>query len=457
MLVVFFLTWSAFPSYAQEKVVLDWDKPNNLESFEQELEFFRNHNVGYVLVNHPLSTNEIALLETSEISFFVKLDNQFITANEFGNNSDTYLESINDATARYDSSAFFNGTIAFTHSNISQTYLSSQAYSASEDFFEITGNKVYSVNIHSSPVFSFFEPKGSYPESISALKNTLKKSDLPLILNSSWFISALENNPELKNTFESKSGLDPNTIAVPHLSEQSPKIHWSIVVLLLLWLSLAINVATNPTYLETIPRYFTAHRFFVDDIMSYRERSSASAVFLLFQHAVFGGLVTYILSKIFISDTGLEALYHHLPYIAIMGKNYFSLFVLSTLVVLVVEMIALFWLYFPNKEMSHFNQALNLFTWIFHLDFILVTLLVTVYFSGWSASFLAGILAITYVLIWFSSFNITALDASKRLGMHRNAYLFKTIGLHTLISGASVAILLFFNGWWDVLRLAVSV
>jgi hypothetical protein len=126
-------------------------------------------------------------------------------------------------------------------------------------------------------------------------------------------------------------------------------------------------------------------------------------------------------------------------------------------VVLVVEMIALFWLYFPNKEMSHFNQALNLFTWIFHLDFILVTLLVTVYFSGWSASFLAGILAITYVLIWFSSFNITALDASKRLGMHRNAYLFKTIGLHTLISGASVAILLFFNGWWDVLRLAVSV
>ena len=125
--------------------------------------------------------------------------------------------------------------------------------------------------------------------------------------------------------------------------------------------------------------------------------------------------------------------------------------------ILVVEMIALFWLYFPNKEMSHFNQALNLFTWIFHLDFILITLLVTVYFSGQSTSFLASILAITYVLIWFSSFNITAFDASKRLGMHRNTYLFKTVGLHTLISGVLVILLLIFNGWWDVLRLAVSV
>jgi len=457
VLVVFFLIFGYSVSYAQKKVALDWEKPADSKAFNRELDFFSNHNVSYLFVSHPLTADEIASLDSTGISFFVKLDHKFVTANQFDNNSDTYLESINDAKSYYDSSAFFNGIIAFTHSNISQAYLSSQAYSSSEDFFEITGNKVYSVNVHSSSVFSFFEPQSTYPESISSLKNILKESDLPLILNSSWFISTLENNTELKNAFEGTSGVDPNTIAVPLLSEQSPKIHWSIVVLMLLWISLAINVATNPTYLETIPRYFTAHRFFVDDIMSYRERSSASAVFLLFQHAVFGGLVTYILSKIFMSDTGLEALFHHLPYIAIMGKNYFSLFVLSTLVILVVEMIALFWLYFPNKEMSHFNQALNLFTWIFHLDFILITLLVTVYFSGQSTSFLASILAITYVLIWFSSFNITAFDASKRLGMHQNTYLFKTVGLHTLISGFFVILLLIFNGWWDVLRLAVSV
>ncbi|MEP5835641.1 MAG: hypothetical protein ABJ383_16575, partial [Balneola sp.] len=219
---------------------------------------------------------------------------------------------------------------------------------------------------------------------------------------------------------------------------------------------LAVNVATNPTYLETIPRYFTAHRFYVGDIMSYRERSSASAVFLLFQHAIFGGLVVYILSKIFISDTGLEALYHHIPYIAVMGKNYFSLFVLSSVLVLIVELIALIWLYVPNKEMTHFNQGLNLFTSIFHLDFIIVTAIVTGYFGDWNTT-LISFLALSYLLIWFSSFNITAFDASKRLGMHRNSYLFKTIGLHTLVSGALVVLLVVFNEWWDILKLAVSV
>ncbi|MFY0698558.1 MAG: hypothetical protein JXR11_11940 [Balneola sp.] len=457
VLFVFFLMFGYSLSYAQKKVAVDWEKPADSEAFNSELDFFSNHNVSYLFVNHPLTADEIVALDSAGILFFVKLDHKFVTENEFINNSDQYLESVNEAKAYYDSSSTFNGIVAFTHSNISQAYLGSQTYLSTEDFFEITGNKVYSVNIHSQPLFSVFEISNSYAESLSRLKKQLINSELILLLDGEWYRSVLAQNTDLKSTFEGTSGMYPTTIAVPDIPDQTPLIHWSVLVLVLLWISLAVNVASNPTYLETIPRYFTAHRFFVDDILSYRERSSASAVFLLFQHAIFGGLVVYILTKVFINDIGLEALYYHIPYIAIMGKNYFSLFVLSTLLVLIVEMIALFWLYFPNKEMSHFNQALNLFTWIFHLDFILITLIVTVYFSGQSTSFLASILAITYVLIWFSSFNITAFDASKRLGMHRNSYLFKTIGLHTLVSGALVVLLIVFNEWWDILKLAVSV
>lgn len=456
VLFVFFLMFGHSLSYAQKKVAVDWEKPADSEAFNSELDFFSNHNVSYLFVSHPLTADEIASLDSIGISFFVKLDHKFITENEFINNSDQYLKSVNDAKAYYESSSAFNGIVAFTHSNISQAYLSSHTYLSTEDFLEITGNKVYSVNIHSQPLFSVFETSDSYAESLSRLKEQLINSELILLLDGEWYKSVLAQNADLKSTFEGTSGMDPNTIAVPDVPDQTPLIHWSVLVLVLLWISLAVNVASNPTYLETIPRYFTAHRFYVDDIMSYRERSSASAVFLLFQHAIFGGLVVYILAKIYISDTGLEALYYYIPYIAIMGKNYFSLFVLSSVLVLIVELIALIWLYVPNKEMTHFNQGLNLFTSIFHLDFIIVTAIVTGYFGDWNTT-LISFLALSYLLIWFSSFNITAFDASKRLGMHRNSYLFKTIGLHTLVSGALVVLLAVFNEWWDILKLAVSV
>lgn len=456
VLFVFFLMFGYSLSYAQKKVAVDWEKPADSEAFNSELDFFSNHNVSYLFVSHPLTADEIALLDSIGISFFVKLDHKFITENEFINNSDQYLKSVNNAKAYYDSSSAFNGIVAFTHSNISQAYLGSHTYLNTEDFLEITGNKVYSVNIHSQPLFSVVETSNSYAESLSRLKEQLINSELILLLDGEWYKSVLAQNADLKSTFEGTSGMDPKTIAVPDIPDQTPLIHWSVLVLVLLWISLAVNVATNPTYLETIPRYFTAHRFYVDDIMSYRERSSASAVFLLFQHAIFGGLVVYILSKIFISDTGLEALYHHIPYIAVMGKNYFSFFVLSSVLVLIVELIALIWLYVPNKEMTHFNQGLNLFTSIFHLDFIIVTAIVTGYFGDWNTT-LISFLALSYLLIWFSSFNITAFDASKRLGMHRNSYLFKTIGLHTLVSGTLVVLLIVFNEWWDILKLAVSV
>lgn len=450
VLFVFFLIFCHSLSYAQKKVAVDWEKPADSEAFNSELDFFSYHNVSYLFVSHPLTADEIASLDSAGIFFFVKLDHKFITENEFINNSDQYLKSVNNAKAYYDSSSAFNGIVAFSQSVIAPNVFPNAG------ILEIKGNTVYSVNTEPQPLFSVFETSDSYAESLSRLKEQLINSELNLLLDGEWYISVLAQNADLKSTFEGTSGMDPSTIAVHDIPDQTPLIHWSVLVLVLLWISLAVNVATNPTYLETIPRYFTAHRFYVDDIMSYRERSSASAVFLLFQHAIFGGLVVYILSKIFISDTGLEALYHHIPYIAVMGKNYFSLFVLSSVLVLIVELIALIWLYVPNKEMTHFNQGLNLFTSIFHLDFIIVTAIVTGYFGDWNTT-LISFLALSYLLIWFSSFNITAFDASKRLGMHRNSYLFKTIGLHTLVSCALVVLLIVFNEWWDILKLTVSV
>lgn len=439
-------------SRAQNSIGVDWNTPEELSEFENDLEFFKAHNVSFIILNSIPDAQKALALKTEGIPYLLRLNNRFITNRRFKADSASLVNGINKIRMDYDSSYAFAGVIGFSDSDI-QLFSSN---TGTDFYFEKNDSLKYP---GSSGLFAgsavFFKPVGDGDASIHDFKNKLI-DHTRLIVTSSWLKSVTNSYPDFGQALRSDINLNPELIPLPDFEQRAPIVHWSIVVLLLLWISLAVNIATNPTYLEIIPRYFTAHRFFVDDIMSYRERSSKSAVFLLFQHAVFGGLTAYIIAKIFISDTGLEALYYHLPYIAILGKNYFSLFVLVSVIVFLVELIALVWLYVPNKEMTHFNQALNLFTWMFHLDFILVTAIVTAFFAGLN-SYLISSLAVLYVLIWFSSFNITALAASSRLGMTRNSYLIKTIGLHTLVSGFIVALLFIYDGWLDLLELVVSV
>lgn len=436
---------------AQSSIAVDWEQPENLEEFRNDLQFFNEINASFLILSGPISTSRINDLNEFNIPYLIRTNNRFITQAKFKADSSSFIDQIETITA-LGPPELMKGVILFTDSNVKPFHVNTSF----DVYFEKNQKLENGLSkTSSSPSPVYFQAVKNNVISIHNFKSKLEKHSI-IIVDSEWLKSTSDQFPGFKDALTYTSKLNPELILLPEIPNQLPTIHWSILVLLLLWISLAVNVATNPTYLETIPRYFTAHRFYVDDIMSYRERSSASAVFLLFQHAIFGGLVVYILSKIFISDTGLEALYHHIPYIAVMGKNYFSLFVLSSVLVLIVELIALIWLYVPNKEMTHFNQGLNLFTSIFHLDFIIVTAIVTGYFGNWNTT-LISFLALSYLLIWFSSFNITAFDASKRLGMHRNSYLFKTIGLHTLVSCALVVLLAVFNEWWDILKLTVSV
>lgn len=439
-------------SFAQETVGIDWDAPVNLTDFERELEFYKEHHISFLIVDQSLTVEQASLLDTAQVPFLLRLDNKFLTSMQFQADSVSLRESINQRSTLYDSSLAFKGIITFSHSY-------------TPDNFKIDGVNLYTIqadSLKASGTVSnfidtavFLDSENTSAASIYSFKQKLKAHNT-IIVDSNWLTTVFEEFPDFKRSFLVEGGINTDIIPLPKAPGERPLIHWSILVLVILWGSLAVNVATNPTYLETIPRYFTSHRFFVDDIMSYRERSSASAIFLLFQHALLGGLVTYILAKIFISPVGLDALYFQLPYLGIMGQNYFSLFVLTGILILAVELIAVLWIYLPNKEMTHFNQALNLFTWIFHLDFIIVTLLVTAYFAEWGSTFIV-ILSILYLLIWFSSFNITALGASKRLGMNRNAYLIKTIVLHTVISIVLLVLLFSFDALWDVIGLVVSV
>ena len=433
---------------AQTNIGVRWIIPDNNAQLDEQLTFLKAHHIDLVIVDEIPSSDQALAFERFRMPFIIDLGNQFLTEEDFGIRTNQLLADAGSIANQFDTLAAFSGILAYKHS-----FPTDSLRNLYSGHFIQQGDSILRNNQLLGKVLVFSK---NDVRSLHQFKDKLEQKLPYVIVDYDWLKNTVEIYPEIKSLFLAKENLDPKSFPLPKAPEQQPSSRWSVIVLLLLWISLAVNIGISPTYLETIPRYFTAHRFFVDDIMSYRERSSVSALFLFFQHAVFGGLTVYILAKTYISNIGLEALYHHVPYFSILGQNYFSLFVLTTILILIVELIALIWLFVPNKEMTHFNQALNLFTWIFHLDFILVTLMITAYFAE-SNSLFIGLFAILYLLVWFSSFNITAFAASKKLGMNRNSYLRKTILLHTIVSLGVLTLTIVFNGWWDVLELVINI
>lgn len=460
------LLWIFFASdliSAQTSLGVVWNPPPNELQASDQLRTLKSYSTKLVILKKPRNPYILAELNRLGIPFIIDAGNEFYTASKFSDQKDAIFRQVSQIHSANREYASFLGILIFSHSHTHSDSFKSTFRSLvqasnlgdSLSFYEFKNNQLGNLS-EGKKKGSFFLSQKPGAESVHKFHDLMGNAGDLLIVEYSWLKNTLGDFPDIEQALQNSASLNEAVIPLPKLPEETPLLHWSVIVLLLLWISLAVNIVISPTYKETIFRYFTSHRFFVDDILSYRERSSLSATFLFFQHAFFGGLVAYVMAKTFFSETGLEALYSYIPAVGITGQNYFSLFVLASLAVLLIEVIAIAWIYIPNPSLSYLNQALNLFTWTFHLDFLLVTLIVVLFFAG-SSPIVLSVLSVLYVVIWFSSFNTTALDSSKRLGMNRTRYLFKTIALHTLAFALVVAFLLIFDGWKEVLDLVIHI
>ncbi|MEO1021419.1 MAG: hypothetical protein AAFW89_02655 [Bacteroidota bacterium] len=263
-----------------------------------------------------------------------------------------------------------------------------------------------------------------------------------------------QSSPDWETSFSAfAAGSDlvlPRSQNVP----ASPDFNWPVFVLLGLWISLAVHVRTEPTYRGLLFRYFTGNRFFVDDIMQYRDRSVTHGVFLIIQHAVFAGLIAVLCAYVFISEAGLSAFFDVVPSFLFPGKTYASFFIVVGLMVFLVELIGLLWLYVPSRSLRHVSQVLSLYSWNLHLNFVIVTAAVTAFYAGFSSVTIL-VLTILFVLNWYMSFNLTAWWAAKYQMERSSSYLGYTIGIHTVVSLGTVSSIFFFPSVLETLELVL--
>ncbi|TVR37442.1 MAG: hypothetical protein EA390_00070 [Balneolaceae bacterium] len=327
--------------------------------------------------------------------------------------------------------------------------------------FSFNAARVTPTTVPDRPAAAFteFVPNGSERESLIALNRILNsKAELEssvVLLPAEWFFNLLDKQPELNVVFEGH--LNGEQIALPIPSEPSrlPGLNWSVLFLLLLWISFILHYKFQPVYNQSLGRYYFNHTFFVIDVMEHRIRNTLPGIIVMIQHAFITGLFFYVSAEIMVTALGLQALAHHFPALFFPGNPLISLFLAGLVLSLILQFLLVGWIYMLNKKLTHFSQVLHLYTLPLHVNLIFVTLLVVLNQTG-TAEFLVITLSILFGLVWFLSFNLAAIDSAGFLNEYKIMNILLTTGIFTLLVVLVIWMFLYNPILADPIRLAIS-
>lgn len=450
-----------------------WESTPSLTEALDDLDRFNDLGIKFIEFEEPVNAAILDSAANRDFDLLIRSDRKFLTNSILSGSREDILQEFIDLKNRYAAYPEVRGLglYSFSESFSSDFIVKMQAIteelkdSSDIELYEITTGPYNAVDFAVTTVTSEDIPASTgsvlftkrYARGDLHIVNKLFESQISLVIfDSDWLLAAINDYPAFKNALSEYKETGNWVLPLPKDEPQSTRFDWLIIIYLLIWISVAIHIRTVATYSGLIFRYFTGHRFFVDDIMRYRERSAASGIFLFFQHAAFTGLVATIISKMFISDTGIDALFHFIPQAAVFGQNHFSIFMAGFLISCLIQIIGLCWLYFPSESMNHSSQVLSLYTWTFHLDFLIVSFMLVTYLTGGNTT-LVLILGVLFVLNWLTAYLLTSLDSSKYLIDKRVSYILYTFGLHTLLNIVLLVLFLSSSTVLDAIELIVVI
>lgn len=287
------------------------------------------------------------------------------------------------------------------------------------------------------------------------LDATADSPETPLFLPSNWLLENIARYPSLGNTLRLHATEEQAVFPLPEESYPTEdQVGLGVLLLFLLWGSVALNYSLSPLYRRSAGRFFTSHRFYVNDVLHRHVRAPGQGVVMLVQHSLLSGILLYSLGRFLFSPAGMNALTHHLPAMEILGGPYLSLFCWGFLLSLLVELVSILWLLVVNRKIDFFSQVTNLYNWPLQLNLVTVTVLFTLLISGtgtgWAVSLLLGV----YGLVLFGSFLLTAYDTSG-LVPRRFVFLLATAGIYLLLLSALTAWIVSYTEFPTVLSLAL--
>ncbi len=296
-----------------------------------------------------------------------------------------------------------------------------------------------------SPVIDF-RPSNSASESMAALQDVLNEllefDDSIIIFPAGWFFERIEKQPDLALLFSVHIRGNEVTFPLPVDDMRFPDPNPGVILLFLILAIFVIHYRYQPTYPFFVVRYFFNHPFFVTDIMENRLRNSTPGLVMLFKHAALNGLFFFCLGSYFISESGWNWLTTFYP--AIFWNTFpgLTLIILGIITAILAHFISLAWIYLLNKSLKSPVQVIHLYAWPLSLNLIFAAFLVMLVQVN-ASLFWVLIVAAFFVIVWFTAFNVAAIDGARFLQKRQALNLFLTVGIHFLLIVSVILFILF--------------
>lgn len=288
------------------------------------------------------------------------------------------------------------------------------------------------------------------------LDATADSPETPLFLPSNWLLENISRYPSLAETLRMHATEEQAVFPLPEESYPlADQVGLGVLLLFLLWGSVALNYSLSPLYRRSAGRFFTSHRFYVKDVLHRHVRAPGQGVVMLVQHSLLSGILLYSLGRFLFSPAGMNALTHHLPAVELFGGGYLSLFCWGFLLSLLVELVSILWLLVVNRKIDYFSQVTNIYNWPLQLNLVTVTVLFALLISGGEAGWTVSLLLGVYGVVLFGSFVLTAYDTSG-LVPRRFVFLLATAGLYLLLLAGLSVWVVSYTDFPTVLSLALN-
>lgn len=287
------------------------------------------------------------------------------------------------------------------------------------------------------------------------LETTSSASEMPIFVHQDWLLSILEKHPDFSKTLRSITSKSDAAFPLPKESLPDRKTSvLPILVLLFIWGSIAFHYNSSPLYRKSLFRYFTAHKFFIEDIYQRHIRSSLPALLIILQNVFLLSACIFATYSTILSPLGRKAINYHLPFLFTFGNSPYSIFILFILIILTISLISILWLYLGHKKINSLTQTATIYAWPQQLNIILGTLVIT-FFSANASSSLILIFTLLAVLTFIISFLLASIDTNlftKSKILHQ----IKTSGLYLAAWGTLIAWILTNEQLVDIINLSLT-
>ncbi|MDZ7807215.1 MAG: hypothetical protein U5K71_08865 [Gracilimonas sp.] len=445
-----------------------WEVPEDNRSLSEQLQLFNDLGVTHLEIKHPVSTDLLSDLDNSSFSILIRSDQRYYILKTLETKQNAIQHNVTDLIRTYDAFSRVAALGVISQSHFKDPDFTSAFESFSERFstqtdkslYHYLDEKWYTLDAPDLPFgvllaeneFQSGDLKDFSQQFQTFVEN---KDELIIFVHSDWLTNAVNKSPEFQTSLKLFSEDGTWSLPLPQQKAASPDANWLVFALLIFWIILAVQIKFIPNARPMILRYYFAHRFYVDDILHYRERYATQSIVMMVLHALTGGIVAYVTTMILVSEAGLEALFYHIPSLEVFGSSYFSISLLSILVILILQAISVFWLYLPARNLDHVSQIANLYAGLFYTDYLTLTLLISFYLTDLS-TILVIVLATFYVLIGFINFYLTAYNTARNLGPEKIIYFLITAFMYTLIAISALVYLLTQTEIIDILSLSIS-